>query len=210
MKRILVFFFITVRFTVFSDTQTEQDSVQKLTIDTQITDRISNFYRAYFENTLNLDVDALLNKTYPALFTLSPRDAIKNEMEYSFNNPLYEVSFDKMEFKTIKKGFEYQGVKYYITDYYSSFYFKFIKNKDQSNTDFDNYLSGIFPMFVAQMPDQKVERDKNRITISGDKKIIVINDPLLLGFKMLELKPELKVFYTKMLPEAAVEEIFKF
>lgn len=209
MKKLLCTLILFVGTLNILTAQTSDDTVTVLKIDSLTTQKINLFFQKYFENTLNLDIDALLDKTHPALFTISPRDAIKNEMEYSFNNPLFEVTFEKMDFKGIEKGFEYQSVKYYKVNYYSSFSFKFVKSETQSDADFEKYLSDVYPMFATQMPDQKVELHQNIITINGDKNIIVIDDTTLDGLKMLEMKPEMKGFYQRFLPTKVLDELFK-
>lgn len=209
MKKLLCTLILFVGTLNISTAQTSDDTVTALKIDSLTTQKINLFFQKYFENTLNLDIDALLEKTHPALFNISPRDAIKYEMEYSFNNPLFEVTFEKMDFKGVEKGFEYQGVKYYKVNYYSSFSFKFVKSETQSDADFEKYLSDVYPMFAAQMPDQKVELHQNIITINGDKNIIVIDDATLDGLKMLEMKPEMKGFYQRFLPTKVLDELFK-
>lgn len=209
MKKLLCTLILFVGTLNILTAQTSDNTVTVLKIDSLTTQKINLFFQKYFENTLNLDIDALLDKTHPALFTISPRDAIKYEMEYSFNNPLFEVTFEKMDFKGIEKGFEYQSVKYYKVNYYSSFSFKFVKSETQSDADFEKYLSDVYPMFAAQMPDQKVELHQNIITINGDKNIIVIDDTTLDGLKMLEMKPEMKGFYQRFLPTKVLDELFK-
>lgn len=170
---------------------------------------INDFFVSYYTNTLNLDLNQILDKTHPALFKLVPREAMLNEMEYSFNNPLFEISFESMNFEKIDKSFHIHTVDYYILSYYSALGFRFVKDKNQTQEDFDQYVATMFPLLQAQFPDQSVALVQDKISVKGNKKIILIDDPTLDGFKMLEFKTEMESFYKQILPDYVVTELFK-
>lgn len=189
--------------------QQQTETINMVEVSPEKTEQIKQFFAIYFDESKHLNIDAILEKTHPSLFELFPKQAMKNELENSFNNPSFQIAFNAMSLNKIDKAFDFQGIDYYIVSYYSEMKITFNKEIDQTDGQFNDYMKRLLPIFQSQFEGQIVEFVNNSFIVKGNKKIIVINDPLLLGFKMLELKPELKVFYTKMLPEAAVEEIFK-
>lgn len=206
MKRFLFIGAIFIHFITYSQSG---ESIQKLEVTPEKQADIQTFFNQYFEETKNMDFDKLLDKTHPGLYKLASREQVKTQLDQAFNNGIFTTSFDEMEFKNITKAFAFENVEYYILDYYAAFSFGFIKEDSQSEDDFDSYLTLMQSLFKNEFKDSEVIKTGNSISIKGNKQIVLIDDPELDGYKMLEAKKEMTSLYAFFLPKLVVVGLFQ-
>ncbi len=204
MRHFFLVLYLFSNLFLFSQNEIEKDSIRKIERNNIDEQPFKDFFAVYFHQIQIMDLDALLNKVHPGLFTIIPKETMKQQFEQSFSSDEIETKFLSMDYRKVDDAFIFENTKYYLIDYKSIFSLTVKQSEDQSVEYFSTMVNLMEGFIKNQYKEEHVTRKENVFTIDEMKKIILIDDPNWEDYKMLELKPEMKNYYKVFLPEIIV------
>lgn len=204
MRHFFLVLYLFSNLFLFSQNEIEKDSISKIERNNIDEQPFKDFFAVYFHQIQIMDLDALLNKVHPGLFTIIPKETMKQQFEQSFSSDEIETKFLAMDYRKVDDAFIFENTKYYLIDYKSIFSLTVKQSEDQSVEYFSTMVNLMEGFIKNQYKEEHVTRKENVFTIDEMKKIILIDDPNWEDYKMLELKPEMKDYYKVFLPEIIV------
>jgi len=204
MRHFFLVLYLFSNLFLFSQNEIEKDSIRKIERNNIDEQPFKDFFAVYFHQIQIMDLDALLNKVHPGLFTIIPKETMKQQFEQSFSSDEIETKFLAMDYRKVDDAFIFENTKYYLIDYKSIFSLTVKQSEDQSVEYFSTMVNLMEGFIKNQYKEEHVTRKENVFTIDEMKKIILIDDPNWEDYKMLELKPEMKNYYKVFLPEIIV------
>ncbi len=204
MRHFFLVLYLFSNLFLFSQNEIEKDSIRKIERNNIDEQPFKDFFAVYFHQIQIMDLDALLNKVHPGLFTIIPKETMKQQFEQSFSSDEIETKFLSMDYRKVDDAFIFENTKYYLIDYKSIFSLTVKQSEDQSVEYFSTMVNLMEGFIKNQYKEEHVTRKENVFTIDEMKKIILIDDPNWEDYKMLELKPEMKDYYKVFLPEIIV------
>jgi hypothetical protein len=204
MRHFFLVLYLFSNLFLFSQNEIEKDSIRKIERNNIDEQPFKDFFAVYFHQIQIMDLDALLNKVHPGLFTIIPKETMKQQFEQSFSSDEIETKFLAMDYRKVDDAFIFENTKYYLIDYKSIFSLTVKQSEDQSVEYFSTMVNLMEGFIKNQYKEEHVTRKENVFTIDEMKKIILIDDPNWEDYKMLELKPEMKDYYKVFLPEIIV------
>ncbi len=205
MKKYFILLMVLIQTTVFG--QTEEAVMTEVEITQAHETALRNFVNDYFELSKVLDLDKMLDLTHPGLFEISSKDLIREQLDAAFNNEYFTMNFTRMEYAGVDEAYDYQNTIYYFTKYHSTFEMIFKKSDEQSDEAFEDYMNYLVELYSVQFNGDEVKRENNVISISGIKRLLIIDDPQLDGMKMLEIKAGMNPIYKRFIPEDVVNAL---
>ena len=205
MKNIITIFFIALSTIAFGQT----NEIKAIEINDELNEKTDAFFNSYFKLIEAQKWDEIAVYMPEKFIELIGKEAFVGQMKKSFNNDAFTTTFNKMSFTNIPSAFSYNNITYANVNYFNSFTFHFNKTEEQSNDDFNDYMEFMTGTLANQFKDQKVERKGKDIIISGDKMILIIDNPKANGLKMLELNKNMAEFYKMFLPEPVVNKLLE-
>ncbi|TYA74194.1 hypothetical protein [Seonamhaeicola marinus] len=183
--------------------------VKTIEITSELTQKTKAFFTSYFAEIKAGNWSAIIDHMPEGFTNLMSKDMLVGQMKKAFNNEAFTTTFNKMTYKDIPMAFSYEDVTYANVNYESSFTFHFIQNETQKDDEFNVYVDFMTSTFKNQFKGQNVERKGKDITISGDKVILIIDDPKAGALKMLEFDKNMAEFYKTFIPEAVINTLLK-
>ncbi len=205
MKKYFILLMVLIQATVFG--QTEEAVMTEVEITQAHETALRNFINDYFELSKVLDLDKMLDLTHPGLFEISSKDLIREQLDAAFNNEYFTMNFTRMEYAGVDEAYDYQNTIYYFTKYHSTFEMIFKKSDEQSDEAFEDYMNYLVELYSVQFNGDEVKRENNVISISGIKRLLIIDDPQFDGMKMLEIKAGMNPIYKRFIPEDVVNAL---
>lgn len=199
------YFFTIIVLSLFLSSGIAQD--QKETLE-------NSFYE-YFQMVSDKDIDGTLDYMLPKMFELAPRELVKNSMQQIYedeemdikfaNNKLINMSF--LDFKEEEKTYAFVDYSFDMIMVIHALKnpTKEVQGEKESSL---NEFALIHAMYNEQFGTDNVEADKanGKFTIFKESQLIAVEIPDL-GWKFLEIKPEMMPVLERLLPGAVVEAI---
>lgn len=207
MKKIATFLLLTVSIFTFSQTA-EQANVEELEITETFSNEVNQFFIQYDSIIKHNDWDGVIGKMPTKMFEFMAKEDLVKQMKESFNNEAFVTTFNSFLFNEITSVFNYEKVKYANVNYFNSFTFNFKQSENQTDEEFKTYLEFMTGTFKNQFKGLDVVNENERITISGIKSILIIDNPNEGEMKMVEIDKGLKEFYKMLFPIPVVNKIF--
>lgn len=201
MKKLIIVLFLTI--TGFTYSQ----EIKDVKVSQELTDKTKTFFKAYFGEIKSGNWSAIVDHMPSGFLNIVSKDALVEQMKKAFNNEAFKTTFNEMTFKNFANAFSYDGATYANVNYKSSFTFNFIQAEDQDDDEFNTFVDFMTTTFKGQFKDQKVQRKGKDITISGDKVILIIDDPKVGALKMLEFDKNMAEFYKTFIAEAVINKL---
>ncbi len=201
MKTILTILLLSVT------TLTYTQNIKSELLSDELTEKTQTFFKTFFDQIQSQNWEELLDNMPKGFLDIMSKDALIDQMEKAFNNEAFTTSFNEMTFKNIESVFSFESVKYANVNYFNSFTFHFIQSETQTDDDFNVYLDFMVGTFKNQFKDQIITRKGKDITISGDKVILIIDDPKVGQLKMLEFDKNMAELYKMFMPESVVNNL---
>lgn len=190
-------------------TLTFSQEVKTVEASKALTDKTQTFFKTYFSQIKAQNWSGLIDHMPDGFLELMPKESLVTQMSQAFNNEAFTTSFNQMTYNKISEAFIYEDVTYANVDYTNSFTFHFIQTDKQSDDEFETYVAFMASAFTKQFKGQNVERKGKDITISGEKVILVIDDPKVGALKMLELEKNMAEFYKMFIPAVVVDKLME-
>jgi hypothetical protein len=207
MKKIITFLLIMVSITLFGQT-TEQTNIEELEITESFTNELNQFFVKYDSIIKRSDWENVIGTMPAKMFEFMPKEDLVNQIKKSFNNEAFTTKFNNVLFKEVTSIFKYEKVKYANVNYFNSFTFNFKQTENQTDEEFKTYMNFMTETFKNQFKGLDVVNENEKITISGIKSILVIDNPDEGEIKMVEIDKGLKEFYKMIFPISVVDKIF--
>ncbi len=203
IKALIIILLVTFSFVV--NAQTDEKTVA-VNVSSEKMKSIKTFFEDFKTETMSFQFDSILDKTYPEIFSISPKEQMKSQLEKATKNSAYYTVFYDLKFTEIPKAFEFKEIKYYQIKYFSHYSFNFVKSETDKDTDFENYVKFMAEVLPKKFPDMKSYREKNNIHFEGEKQLLLIENEKYNGLKLLELNKDLLYFYQMVLPKEITKE----
>ncbi|WP_426431060.1 hypothetical protein ACPX19_01575 [Winogradskyella sp. HB-48] len=197
---------ICLLFTAYAFGQ-ESQGVKTIEPDEELIAKTESFFKMYFSQIKDHKWAELIENMPKEYLDFAGKKTLTSQIEKAFNNEAFSTTFNEMTFKNISKAFVFKDVTYAEVNYYNSFTFNFNKTEKQSEKDFNIYMDFMASTFSNQFKNQNVKREGNGITISGDKVIVVIDNPKNDSLKMLEIEKNMAEMYKMFMPGEVVNKL---
>lgn len=174
MKSIFVIIFFLL-FSVQGKSQYAKDS-------TEMISRLEIF----MQNNRLMDFDKVLDYTYPKLFTIAPRDQIKEAMESAFNNEEVGIKMDSLRIVEVYPLFTVEKGTY------SKITYSMLLNMSPKGEEDSTGINGFLEAMQSQFGEKNVWIDKtgNGINIFQEVDMAAIKDDLSPEWTFVNLKKE--------------------
>ncbi|MFK7951114.1 MAG: hypothetical protein AB8G11_26270 [Saprospiraceae bacterium] len=164
----------------------------------ELKEEIRKATEEYIEINQKLDVDGIMEKVYPKIFDIVPKEAFKQQYKQLFESEEMLVGFGSFFITDIlDKTVKYKGETFGIVRYKFDMTMKF---KDNSADEY------ILAAFNEQYGEDKVSYDKETSTFSlnMDSEMFAIKSDGKWYF--LENKPELEAIIGQLIPDEVREK----
>lgn len=201
MKTYITILFLSITTTIFSQEIKNIEVNQELNLKTQA------FFKTYFNQIKAHNWNDLMDNMPKGFLDIVTKENLVKQMEKAFNNEAFTTTFNEMTFKKISSAFKYNNIIYANVNYQSSFTFHFKQSNSQTEKEFNTYMDFMAATYTNQFKGQKVERNKKDITISGEKVILVIDNPENESLKMIEYDKNMNELYKMFMPELVIKKL---
>jgi hypothetical protein len=169
--------FIIISFFAFA----VQGKTQYTKDSTEMATRLETF----MQNNRLMDIDKVLDYTYPKLFTIAPREQVKEAMENAFTNDELIISLDSIKVVKIYPVFSVNENRYAKITYSMIIN---MQPKGKDSTTFDTYLE----VMQSQYGEENVSIDKTGkgINIFQQVDMVAIKDELSPEWTFVNLKKD--------------------
>lgn len=192
MKRIIALTLVIVGLAFNANAQKKEKQKIKAVIDDVIV------------LTQNGEYSKVLDHTYPALFTLVPKETLAAQMDEIFNSTEMKISMDN--FKTGEVGEIKQGetTEYTIVPYNYSMRMQYIA--EEATDDMVNLTAGFL---IDQFGEDKVTvvAETKTIVIENESEMLAIRDNGTEDWKIIELKADQMQMMEMILPADVYEAV---
>lgn len=159
----------------------------------ELKEEIRTATEAYIKLNQTLDVDGIMEKVYPKIFNIVPKEAFKQQYKQLFESEEMEVGFGNFEITEIlDKTVEHGGETFGVVRYNFEMTMKFADNSA------DEY---VLAAFNEEYGEDKVTYDKTTSTFALDIDSEMFAIKLNENWYFLENKPELEVILGQLIPE---------
>lgn len=155
------------------------------------------------EASKNMDFDKIMDYTYPKLFTIAPRAAMKEQLEKTFNNESIKVELDSLKATKIHPEFTVEENKYAKINY-SMLMRMHIKSAESGTSQMD---------FIVASLKEKYGEDKVSVNESGVIKInmtsnmVAIKEKSAKEWTFINLNAEDKQLMDKLLSKEVQDKL---
>ncbi len=172
-------------------------------------DEIKSTFTHYFEVVQSKDNDKTLDYVYPKLFTMVPRETLKQALDQMYSPTsgfLIDMQGGKIE--SISEVLEHEGGQYALLDYHFKMTMRFTTVISDSS-DATNPLMLTYEMLKTQYDEKSLEVDKetSTIIISSINTLYAIKEPAYEGWKFIEKKENMAMLINQLLPQAIIDKL---
>ena len=157
------------------------------TSDAQLNQRM----QTYLQLNKNLNFDALMEYIHPVLFTVAPKEAMKQSLEQAFNNEEMKIRIDSIAILQVGADFKEGEALYKKIDYFMTLSMVF-KDNQLEDEEFRNAMTeGMKQGFAGKQVGY--DAAKKAIVVSGSEVMFAIKDTAATPWMFLgyEKNPEL-------------------
>jgi len=201
MKKIITILLLSISTLMFSQ------EIKSVEVSNVLVEKTQAFFKTYFQQIKEQNWNDLMDNMPKGFLEIVSKQALVDQMGKAFGNEAFTTTFNEMTYKNITSAFKYDNIVYANVSYQNSFTFHFTQSETQTEKEFNTYMDFMAGTFTNQFKGQKVERVEKDITISGEKIILVIDDPEIGALKMLEFDKNMNELYKMFLPEIVVSKL---
>lgn len=160
----------------------------------------------FFNYTTTNQVDSLLEMLYPKLFTIAPKEQLKQQMKNMLDDKNLTIKMFDFKIKSISPTFLYNTVKYALVKYNFRMTMQFggINESQKNNLALQYSLPELQEKFGKSNVQLNDETQTISIYVNG--LIYAINEPKK-SWKFLEKKEEQKALLNYLLPQAVINKL---
>ena len=160
----------------------------------------------FFRYSSNFEIDSLMDKMYPKLFTIAPRKQITEAKESMLKDNNVKIGFANYNIKKISPTFTYNSVKYALVKYNFIMQMQFFDNgKISKNSLSMQYaLPGLEQKFGKQ--NLHLVDSTQTVNIYTNGQMYAINENKK-DWKFLEKKEEQKAILKYLIPQAVINKL---
>lgn len=163
----------------------------------ELKEEIRTATKEYIKMNQTLDVDGIMEKIYPKIFDIVPKEAFKQQYKQLFESEEMEVGFGSFSITEIlDKTVEHEEEIFGVARYAFEMTMKFADNSADEN---------ILAAFQMQYGEERVAYDKetSTFTLNMDSEMFAIKSDG--NWYFLENKPELEMIIGQLIPDAVRE-----
>lgn len=154
----------------------------------------------FMELNQALNFDSVLAYTYPKMFTIVPRDEMKEGLENAFDNDQVKMGLDSLKVDSVYPVFSMQGGSYAKISYSMKMIMQF-KHRETDSTKQQQQNEFILSAMQTQMGKEKVSVDAGgNIIIRMTSQMLAVKDKYAKDWCFVNLKdgdPILNQLFTK-------------
>ncbi len=160
----------------------------------------------FFRYSSNFEIDSLMDKMYPKLFTIAPRKQITEAMESMLKDNNLKIGFANYNIKKISPTFTYKSVTYALVKYNFIMQMQFFDNgKISKNSLSMQYaLPGLEQKFGKQ--NLHLVDSTQTVNIYTNGQMYAINENKK-DWKFLEKKEDQKAILKYLSPQAVINKL---
>ncbi len=129
----------------------------------------------------------ILDATYPKLFSLQPRDKMLQALKQSYDSEHLKMYFSDFKYNNDAVFFKADSLQCAIADYSSTIQVEFLQKNNQTDAEFEDYLTEMQTKFRKQYPNSDLIKKENVLHITGPKQLLGVYNTSKRVWYFLEL-----------------------